>query len=72
MSGLNLRMPLATLITRHDYAGEVEPRKVASLASGNMRMDPTRNPKAPRSVKDTDISAALKTNGYNRLKNLLQ
>jgi hypothetical protein len=50
------------LFPRHDYTGEEEPFEAASLASGSMRRDPARNPKAPRSVKKTEISAALKWN----------
>src|SRR6516164_5862823 len=53
-------MRLARRIARHDYAAEEEPCEAGSLASGSMRREPARNPKAPRSVKKTEISAALK------------
>ena len=35
-----------------------EPCEAASLASGSMRRDPARNPKAPNSVNRTEIWAA--------------
>jgi hypothetical protein len=48
-------------IGRHLFGFEyqfIEPCETASLASGSMRRDPARNPKAPNSVKRTEIWAA--------------